>query len=494
MFDHLSEKLSNVFSKMGLKKRLSEENIQEGLREIRLALIEADVNLSVIKTFIADVKEKALGQEVIKNVRPVDQFIKIVSDGIYELLGGSSADELALAEPTQISTVLMAGLQGSGKTTTVGKMARRFKEKRRVLTVSLDIYRPAANEQLKIVSEQAGVSFYDRTEHNKNDNLKKIIKDVLKYAKKHDFNLVFFDTAGRTQVDEAMLDEIRQVQKEIKPFETLFVADSMTGQSALDVAKAFSEAVKITGLVFTKFDSDTRGGVVLSVKNILSVPVRYVGTGESIKDLDLFDAKRISERMLGMGDIVGLVNKAQESIDEDKAEKIAKRMSQNQFDLQDFLDQLEQIGNMGSLESIMKMIPGMSQQMNNMPAGAVNDKDLKKMRSLIQSMTPREREQPFVLNNSRKLRVARGAGHNILAVNQLLKRYNEMKSMMKKMNNPKKMKKMMGSLGMDTGAMSGMGAGMNGMPGSPGGMGIPGGGLPNDQMAALEKFMKKNKN
>lgn len=437
MLDNFTTKLTTALDKIRFKKRLTEASIQESIRDVRLSLIEADVNLKVVKAFINRVKEDALGEEVLRDVSSGDTFVKIVHDNLKYFLGGEQEPKVTLNAPTKLSHILLFGLQGSGKTTTCGKLALRLKANRDVLLVSLDIYRPAANEQLKILAEQAGVTFYDREEEK---NLKKIIKGATSFAKKKVFNCIIWDTAGRTQVDKDLMTELKQVEKWVQPSESILVVDSMTGQQSLSVAQSFRESVGISSLLFTKFDSDTRGGAVLSVKEIVGVPVKFIGIGEKLSDLDIFSPSRVADRILGMGDIVGLVNKAQEVFDEEQSEKLVKKMKNKEFDLQDFFDHIQKIKKMGSLESVLNMIPGMSQKIADL---SIDESLFDKMRYIIQSMTRSEKSRPFIINNKRKQRIANGSGTNIIEINRLLKKFKEMKSMMSKINNPSKMRKAM---------------------------------------------------
>ncbi len=437
MLNHLTDKLTSTLSKFKLKKRLTEENIHEGVREIRLALIEADVNLKVIKKFISRVKEQSLGEEVLKHISSGDMFTKIVHDNLVHFLGGEGGSSLTFEPPTKISNILLCGLQGSGKTTTCGKLANRLKKSRDILLVSLDTYRPAANEQLKVLAEQCGVAFYDRGNEK---NLKKIIKAANKHAQKKIHNCIIWDTAGRTQVDESLMKELAQVTKIINPCENILVVDAMTGQQAVSVAEAFNQAVTITSLLFTKFDSETRGGAVLSVKEIVGVPIKLIGVGEKISDLDEFVPSRIADRMLGMGDVIGLVNKAQEVFDEEQSEKLNKKLKNKEFDLQDFFDQIKQMKKFGSVENLLGMIPGMSGKLKD---ANVDESQFDKAFYIIQSMTRDEKNRPFIINNKRKQRIAIGSGTSVVEINKILKKFKEMKSMMSKMSSPAKMKKMM---------------------------------------------------
>ena len=436
MLSDLTEGFSAALSKIGLKKRLTEANVQESVREIRLALIDADVNLEVIKFFIARVKERALKTEVLQSITPGQQFTKILHDELVGILGDAQVS-LDLAEPSRMSHILLCGLQGSGKTTTCAKLANRIKDKRDVLLVSLDPYRPAAAEQLKRLASQVGVAYFERGDQK---DIKKIIKAAQKHAKREVHNLIIWDTAGRTQVNEELLQELKRIDKLIDPREKILVVDSMTGQQALSVAKSFKETLNITSLIFTKFDSETRGGAVLSVKEVVGAPIKFIGVGEKIDAFDTFVPQRMAERILGMGDIVGLVNKAKEVVDEQQATKMAEKLSKNEFDLQDFLEQLQQLKKMGSLQGILGMLPGVGQKLSNMN---IDETQFDKIAPIICSMTTVERKKPFILNNNRKQRISKGSGTTIMEVNRLLKQFQQMKSMVHKMKNPNKMKKMM---------------------------------------------------
>lgn len=442
MFEALSKKLTQVLGTLGVKRRLTEGNVEDALREIRTALIEADVALPVIKSFVARVKEKALGTEVLQSVEPGQQIVKILHDELVHFLGGEGTRTLTLPDPSQVAVILVCGLQGAGKTTTCGKLALSLKATRDLVLVSLDTHRPAAAEQLKILAGQAGVDYYDRGSAT---DPKAILEGAREHAKRHVRNLILIDTAGRTQVDDAMLAELTAVHKVAKPHETILVADSMTGQRALAIAKSFQAAVPLTSVIFTKFDSDTRGGAVLSVKETLNLPIPYVGTGEAITGLSPFDPARTADRMLGMGDIVGLVEKAQAVVDEAQALALAEKIRKNTFDLSDFLTQIGQVEKMGGMGSILEMLPGVGANAEAMKAGLPQ---MKRFKAMIQSMTPVEREKPFLLSNSRRLRVAKGSGTTVLEVNGLIKRFDEMRGMMRKMNNPVAMKKMMAQMGL----------------------------------------------
>ncbi len=445
MLKNITDSFSHIVQKITKKGRLTETQVEEGIRDIRLALIEAEVNLKVIKKFIANLKEKAVEHEIIKNVKASDMLVKIVHDLLVDTLGGSKQSDLLLSEPTKISKVLFSGLQGSGKTTSLAKIAKLYKDKRDILTVSLDMNRPAANEQLKILSEKIGVSFYDRGDEKKPEV---VIKKVIKYAAKNVHNLIFFDTAGRTQIDDDSLKELKKINDLIQPQENLFVVDSMMGQQAVQVASRFKESVALTGLVFTKYDSDNRGGAILSVKEIVGSPIKFVGIGENVDDLDEYDPNRIADRILGMGDVVGLVEKAQKVLDEEETAKLSEKLKKNQFDLSDYLKQLNQIKKMGSMSSLVSMMPGLGNKIN---PDDIDTGELKNIESVILSMTIFERENyTFLMNsNSRKLRVAQGSGTNLLVVNKVLKKFFEMKKMMKNFSNSSKMKKLMGKVGMN---------------------------------------------
>lgn len=419
-------------------KRISEANIEEAIRDIRIALIESDVNVGVIKSFIAKVKEKSLGEKVVKSVNPSQMFVKIVHDELIDFLGSENS-EIKLREPTRASNIVLLGLQGSGKTTTAGKLAYLLKRSRQALLVSLDVRRPAANEQLKQSALKAGVAFYDRADEK---DLKKIISGAKNFSKKHQYNLIIWDTAGRAHMDVDLMVELKEIFNEIEVDESLLVCDSMLGQRAADIAKGFKEQVRIDGLIFTKFDSETKGGAVLSVKEIVGSPIKYIGTGEKIEDLGNFDAKRIAERMLGMGDIVGLVEKAQSLVNEEEALNLAEKLQKGEFDLQDYYDQMKQAQKMGSLSSILSMIPGLGGKKLD-----IDEKKFNKTLYIIDSMTKKERRSPFIINGSRKSRIAKGSGNTILEVNQLLKQYEQMRSVMRKMKNPKEMRQMLKKMG-----------------------------------------------
>ncbi len=435
MLENLTEKFAHVFQNLSFGKKLTEKNLEDGIRQIRLALLEANVNLKVVKAFIEGLKEKAIGTKLIESISPAEMFIKIVHDRLVKILSDGTNEKnkgLLLLEPNRISSVLFSGLQGAGKTSTVAKIADYYKSKRDILCVSLDIYRPAASEQLQKLSESVGVEYYDRGDEKK---LKKIIKGAIQYAKKNIKNLILFDVAGRTQVDKEMLNELKLCSKEINPCETILVCDAMLGQQALEVALAFKEVVKISSLIFSKMDSDSRGGAILSTQYVVGAPIKFIAFGEKVSDLDEFDALRIADRILGKGDVVGLVNKVEKHLDKEKSEVLAKKIAHNKFDLQDFLDQLEQMNKMGSIKNILGYLPGIGNKVND---ANVDESKFNGMKAIIQSMTLKERRKSFIINGSRKKRIAYGCGKTIVDVNDLIKKFNEMKSLMKKMKNPAK--------------------------------------------------------
>ena len=438
MFEQLSHRITQVFGQLGFKQRLHASHIEEGIREIRLALLEANVSLRVVKAFTEDLRGKILGEEVIATTTPTQTFIKRVHEALVGLLGvAGGTGELRLLEPTRITAVLFCGLQGCGKTTTIGKIAYKYRQKRDILTVSLDMHRPAAGEQLQLLSKQAGVDYYNRGSET---NLRKIIKKALSHASLHRHNLVLFDTAGRTQIDSAMMQELQHVHKALDPSETFLVCDAMTGQTALSIAEAFKKAVRIDSLCFTKADAAVRGGAILSVQYVVGVPIKFMGTGEKITDMDVFHADRMANRLLGMGDIISLAEKAEATMDTKKSQQMAQKLESKQFDLQDFLDQLMQIEKMGSMKSLMKYLPGMASNLNQ---DALNNDEISQMKAIIRSMTPKERKKPFLINSSRRKRIANGSGKTILEVNHVLKKFEELKKLMKKMKNPGKMKAFM---------------------------------------------------
>jgi len=426
MFDNLSVKLDKAFQNLKGQGRITEINVATTIKEIRRALIDADVNYKVAKDVTDSIKTKALGQDVLAAVSPGQLLTKIVSEELTILMGGASEEINLKGDP---NTILISGLQGSGKTTFAGKLAKHLKDKNRnVLLVACDIYRPAAIDQLKILGEQIDVEVYAEPE---NKDAVKIAKNALKYAKVNNKKTIIIDTAGRLAVDEQMMGEIEDLKKSLNPAETLFVVDSMTGQDAVNTAKTFNERLNFDGVVLTKLDGDTRGGAALSIRTVVEKPIKFISHGEKMEALDVFHPDRMASRILGMGDVVSLVEKAQESFDEEEARRLQKKMRKNQFGFDDFLIQLQQIKKMGSLKDIMGMIPGMGKAIKDVD---IDDDSLKPIEAIIMSMTQKERENPDLINGSRKVRISKGSGTTVPEVNQLLKQFAEMRKMMKMMN------------------------------------------------------------
>ncbi len=440
MFEGLSDRLDKSFKILKGQGRITEINVAESIKEIRKALIEADVSYKIAKQFTADVKEKALGMNVLTAVKPGELMVKIVHDELAQLMGGEQVDINIKGSP---AVILIAGLQGSGKTTFTAKLANYLKNKkgRQVLLVAGDVYRPAAIEQLKVLSEQVGVEVY--TEEG-NKNPVQIARNAIKYAKDHGKNIVIIDTAGRLAVDEEMMNEIAAIKNAVNPQETLFVVDAMTGQDAVSTAKAFNDRLNFEGVVLTKLDGDTRGGAALTIRSVVQKPIKFVGIGEKMDALDLFHPTRMADRILGMGDIVTLVEKAQEQFDEEEARKLQKKIAKNQFNFDDFLKQIQQIKKMGNVKDLMAMIPGMGKAMKDLD---VDDDAFKSIEAIIHSMTPQERENPKILSGSRRKRIAFGSGTSIQEVNRLIKQFGETSKMMKMMTTGKgkNMMRMMGS-------------------------------------------------
>ena len=426
-FESLSDKLSAAFKRLRSKGKLNESDIKEAMREVKLALLEADVNYKVVKDFVKTVSERAVGQEVLESLTPAQQVIKIVNEELTALMGGENARiEFASKPPT---VILMCGLQGSGKTTHAAKLAKYFKDKEgcRPLLIACDVYRPAAIEQLQIVGERAGAKVFEKGQGDPVE----IAKEGLKYARDHGYDLVIVDTAGRLHIDETLMEELKRIEAAVNPNEILLVVDSMTGQDAVTVADTFNKALPVTGIILTKLDSDTRGGAAISVKQVTGKPIKFSGTGEKLDDIEPFHPGRMASRILGMGDVLTLIEKAQETVDEKEAEKLAKKMAQNAFDMNDLLEQMQQIKKMGSVRSIVSMLPGAAKISDeNIEQG---DKQLKVIEAMIQSMTKRERENPSIINPSRKRRIAAGSGTRVEDVNRLLRQFEQMKQMMKKM-------------------------------------------------------------
>jgi signal recognition particle subunit SRP54 len=426
MFDSLSIKLDKAFQNLKGQGRISEINVATTIKEIRKALIDADVNYKVAKEVTDDIKEKALGQDVLTAISPGQLLVKITNDELTSLMGGQSEDIKIDGNP---AIILIAGLQGSGKTTFSGKLANYLKKQgRSVLLTACDIYRPAAIDQLKVLGEQVGVEVYAEPE---NKDAVKIAIAAIEHAKKNNHRVVIVDTAGRLAVDEEMMNEIARLKEALKPSETLFVVDSMTGQDAVNTAKAFNDRLNFNGVVLTKLDGDTRGGAALSIRRVVEKPIKFVSTGEKMEAIDRFYPERMASRILGMGDVVTLVEKAQQAFDEEEAKRLSKKIRKNQFDFNDFLSQLEQVKKMGNMKDLLGMIPGMGKAMKEVD---IDDNSFKPIEAIIRSMTLEERENPDVINPSRKNRIATGSGTSVQQVNQLLKQFAEMRKMMKTMN------------------------------------------------------------
>ena len=427
MFENLQNRLEKAFKSLKGQGRINEVNVADTVKEIRRALIAADVNFKVAKDFTDTILEKAKGQDVIKSVSPGQLLTKIVNDELVVLLGGQKADLQLNASPT---VILIAGLQGSGKTTFTGKLGKYLKGLgRNPLFVAGDVYRPAARQQLKVLGEQVGVEVY--SEDGSNDPVA-IAENAIAFAKKNNHNVVVIDTAGRIAIDEQMMNEIAQLKRSVKPHEILFVVDSMTGQDAVNTAKAFNDVLDFTGVVLTKLDGETRGGAALSIKTVVNKPIKFVSMGEKMEALDVFYPDRMAGRILGMGDVVSLVERAQMAFDEEEAERLSKKIAKNKFDFEDFLAQLQQIKKMGNIKDLLGMLPGVSSQIKDLD---IDDNAFKGIESMIQSMTPQERSKPEILNSSRKQRIVRGSGRNIQELNKLLTQFEQMRKMMKMMNN-----------------------------------------------------------
>jgi len=436
MFDGLSNKFSDILRTFSGKASISEKNIQDAVEEIKVALIEADVNLRVVRRFVNQTVEEAKGALVLRTVNPGQQFIKILHDKMAKLLGDEN-QALELRGPDVVSPILFLGLQGAGKTTTVGKLAARLKkEGRRVLVVAADLQRPAAVDQLTYLAQQVGVEIYKEDSKNPVS----VVKNALKYAQKNQFNVMLVDTAGRLQADEALVDELIHIKKAVDPVESLLVADAMTGQNAVEIAQTFDEKVGVTGFILTKFDSDTRGGAALSLKTITGKPIKFVGVGEKIENLDPFHPDRFAGRILGMGDVVSLVEKAQETFDANEALALQDKMAGGSFTLDDYLDQFRKVKKMGSMQSLMAMIPGLAGQID--PA-ALDGGDVKRDEAILSSMTKKERRNHLILGPGRRKRIANGSGTTIYDVNQLIKKFEKTKLMMKKVAKNKGMQEQM---------------------------------------------------
>ena len=423
MLENLGNRFQDIFKKIRGHGKLSEDNIKEALREVKMSLLEADVNYAVVKDFTNKISEKAIGTEVIRGVNPAQQFIKLVNDELVELLGGTSSKiTKGLRNPT---IVMLAGLQGAGKTTFAAKLANLLKKQNeKILLVGVDVYRPAAIKQLQVLGKQIGVEVYSEED---NKDVIGIANRALEKAKEINSTYMIVDTAGRLHIDESLMEELKELKKVIKPQEILLVVDAMIGQDAVNLAKSFNDALSVDGIILTKLDGDTRGGAALSIKAVVGKPIKYVGVGEKINDIELFYPDRLVSRILGMGDVVTLVEKAQEAIDEDEAKSLEEKLRTQKFDLNDFLKQLQTIKKLGSLGGILKLIPGMPKIDDLAPA----EKEMKKVEAILQSMTKEERKKPEILKASRKIRIAKGSGTDVADVNRLLKQFEQMKSMMK---------------------------------------------------------------
>ena len=448
MFENLSDRLERSFKILKGEGKITEINVAETLKDVRRALLDADVNYKVAKTFTDTVKKKALGMNVLTAVKPSQLMVKIVHDELAELMGGEAAELNLNGRP---SIILMSGLQGSGKTTFSGKLANMLKNKqhKNPLLVACDVYRPAAIEQLKVVGEQIGVPVYSEPESK---DVVSIANNAIREAKAKSYDVVIVDTAGRLAVDEEMMNEIETLKNAINPNETLFVVDSMTGQDAVNTAKEFNDRLDFDGVVLTKLDGDTRGGAALSIRTVVTKPIKFVGTGEKMEAIDVFHPSRMADRILGMGDIVSLVERAQEQFDEEEARRLQKKIQKNKFDFNDFLGQIEQIKKMGNLKDLAAMIPGVGKAIKDVD---IDDNAFKGIEAIIKSMTPKERTNPEILNQSRRMRIAKGSGTNIQEVNRLIKQFDQARKMMKMVT------------GTNMAKMAGMMSKMKGMPGMP---------------------------
>ena len=428
MFENLSDRLQGIAHKIKGYGKITEDNISEMMREIRLSLLEADVNYKVVKEFTNKVKEKALGEEVDKSLNPGDLFVKIVRDELQELLGGDNAPLVVDKKPT---IAMLVGLQGSGKTTTNGKLATFLRKKhgKKPLLVACDVYRPAAIDQLKQIGKELNIPVYSEGIGNPVE----IAKNAVEYANKNGFDYILIDTAGRLHIDEELMNELKEITKEVKPHEILLVIDSMMGQDAINVITGFNEALNLTGVILTKLDGDTRGGVALSVRHLTNIPIKFIGVSEKMDGLSEFHPDRMANRIIGMGDVISLVEKVQDEIDEKEAMKAAKKMTKGTFDLEDFLGQLNQIKKLGPLENLLKMIPGAKKM--GLDNAKIDPKQMAHIEAIVLSMTPEERHNPDIIKASRKQRIAKGCGLTVTDVNRLLNQFEEMKKMMKMLNN-----------------------------------------------------------
>jgi signal recognition particle subunit SRP54 len=491
MFESLSERLGGVFDRLRGRGALSESDVREAMREVRIALLEADVALPVVRDFVEKITEQAVGHNVLRSVTPGQQVVKIVHDALVETLGSEASD--LLVDVTPPAVVMMVGLQGSGKTTSTAKIAKRLTEKgrKKVLMASLDVNRPAAQEQLATLGTQASVATLPIVAGQQPVD---IARRALQAAKLQGFDVLMLDTAGRLHVDQALMDEMKAVAEVSDPEEILLVVDSLTGQDAVNVAKNFSEQVALTGVVLTRMDGDARGGAALSMRAVTGKPIKFVGTGEKLDGIELFQPQRVAGRILGMGDVVSLVERAAETIKVEEAEALAARMAKGLFDLNDLRNQLNQMKRMGGLSGLASMLPGIKQVKQAMASGAADDKVLVRMDAIIGSMTPKERGKPELINAKRKIRIAKGSGTTVQDVNKLLKMHQEMSTVMKKMKKMGGLKGLAGLLGGGGGGLGGMlGGGAGGLPPMPGaGGGLPG--LPTNPQGlppGFQNFLKK---
>ena len=429
VFQGLSEKLNHIFSKMTKKGRLTELEIKQAMREVRIALLEADVNLNVAKDFIAKVSEKAVGQEILKSLSPAQQVIKIVNEELTELMGATNSKLIVSPEPPTV--IMMCGLQGAGKTTLCGKLAVHLKKQgKKPLLAACDVYRPAAINQLKIVGEKAGADVFEKGQGNP----VRIAAEAVEHAKKYGYDTVIVDTAGRLHIDEALMEELENITKAIRVDEILLTVDSMTGQDAVNVAKTFNERLELTGVVLTKLDGDTRGGACLSIKAVTGKPIKFASVGEKLTDLEPFYPDRMANRILGMGDVLSLIEKAQEAVSEEQMEKMERKFKSNSFTLDDYLEQFAMLKKMGGAKSLLNMLPGMGTKVK-ISDGDIDEKKIEHTKAIILSMTKKERNDPSIINYSRKTRIAKGSGTTIQEINQLLKQFEQTKQMMKMMKN-----------------------------------------------------------
>lgn len=436
-FEGLSQRLQAVMKKLRGKGKVTEADVKTAMREVRLALLEADVNFKVVKRFINRVKERAVGQEVLNSLTPGQQVIKVVREELTALMGGQQSELVLSKQPPTV--VMMVGLQGAGKTTTTGKLARLLKKQKQQqpLLIAADVYRPAAIKQLQVLGQQLDIPVFAKDQ--KSDPVQ-IVSEGLEHAKQNDYQVVLIDTAGRLHVDQEMMDELKQIRDAVHPDEILLVVDAMTGQDAVNVAESFNQQLSLTGIVLTKLDGDTRGGAALSVREVTHCPIKFVGMGEKMDALEPFYPDRMAQRILGMGDILSLIEKAEQAVDQEKMKELEKKMQTQSFTLQDFLEQLQQIRNMGPLEDMLAMLPGAG-KIKGMKNLKIDEKQLKRVEAIIQSMTPDEKTHPEIINASRRKRIAKGSGVTVQDVNRLLKQFNEMKKMMKKLTNMTKGKK-----------------------------------------------------